>query len=851
MKTPEFSTTLNRIFLSAITASILFGGSQAFGQVNGAGPSDSSLFDDVINVPEDLPVFDAGIVGDVAGETTQLNLSNGGAINAFSLSIRSGVESNISGGTVGRLFASAGSELNVTGGIFSFLETTRDSLTNISGGTFSGDFTTAAGSDVTISGGVFRDGVELRSTSDVDLVGGEFSLNGAAYDGATISLAEGDTFSGVFQNGTAFIFSDVVGDSLSGINLTTTAVPLPTAGNFVVDSQDTTGVPLSLRTGQTLEVNDGGSFTRIFESVGGTINVTGGLLGNVTTSQSSIDVSGGEINNISVLNNGNLDATGSDTLVESVTANSSQFDFRDVTVNGIDASNSVLNFSGTTRVFGEFRVTNNSVLNISDDVTLGTIFSTGSVYLIQDSEVNVSGGTSSLGAVNNTAINLTGGEINGLSAFRSQISMEGGTLQGRAIDSDITLLGGSITPGFSVIGGVLDILGGRAQAGLNLRSFGTVNLLDGRIGRDARIDTGGAVNISGGTIGNNFMVGRLSTNVIAASQPGGMVDISGGVIGDNFTVVLDGTANISGGTFGDDFRVLEGGNVNLFGSNFDLNGLSLDDELCSGEAFTLRDRNGTLSGLLADGSPFSFALNNFHPDATVTLNFVPEPILQLVDGNIIIMMTRMPDEITVTQDSNQLEVNVNNACETFEFAEINRIVIFGFGGIDLIQIDARVETTIHGGGGDDIIFGGKLSAEIFGGPGRDLIVGGPASDFLDGGRGNDVVEGLAGDDQLFGRAARDVLSGGPGNDELFGGLGGDILSGGNGNDLLVGNAGADTLNGNGGDDELIGFGGPDEMLGGPGDDDLSGGAGFDTMDGGGGIDAALDKGEVEIGIENS
>ena len=51
-----------------------------------------------------------------------------------------------------------------------------------------------------------------------------------------------------------------------------------------------------------------------------------------------------------------------------------------------------------------------------------------------------------------------------------------------------------------------------------------------------------------------------------------------------------------------------GSNVNLLGSDFALNGTPIEG-LVVGEAFPVTDRDVTLSGLLADGSPFSFDLN--------------------------------------------------------------------------------------------------------------------------------------------------------------------------------------------------------------------------------------------------
>ncbi|MDH0521415.1 retention module-containing protein [Achromobacter xylosoxidans] len=83
--------------------------------------------------------------------------------------------------------------------------------------------------------------------------------------------------------------------------------------------------------------------------------------------------------------------------------------------------------------------------------------------------------------------------------------------------------------------------------------------------------------------------------------------------------------------------------------------------------------------------------------------------------------------------------------------------------------------TIHGGTGDDIIYG----------------QGG--NDTLYGDDGNDIIYGGAGDDKLYGGEGNDVLHGGSGNDTLEGGNGNDLLIGGKGDDTLIGGAGSDTF----------------------------------------------------------
>ena len=215
-----------------------------------------------------------------------------------------------------------------------------------------------------------------------------------------------------------------------------------------------------------------------------------------------------------------------------------------------------------------------------------------------------------------------------------------------------------------------------------------------------------------------------------------------------------------------------------------------------------------------------------------------------------VLGTQAADDILVTQNGNQLLVNVNGVTTTHNLPTISRLEIFSFGGGDDIEVAAAVPTFISAGFGADEIRGGSLQNEIQGGPGPDVIYGGPLADNINAGRGQDTVFALGGDDIIIGGDAADTLLGGAGNDDIVGGLGADELNGGPGDDNLLGNTGADTLIGGGGNDVLSGQGGPDELLGGPGNDQLTGGEGFDILNGGTGVDEALDQGENEISVEN-
>ena len=137
-------------------------------------------------------------------------------------------------------------------------------------------------------------------------------------------------------------------------------------------------------------------------------------------------------------------------------------------------------------------------------------------------------------------------------------------------------------------------------------------------------NAGSEVNINGGDLGNNF-----------TANSGSEVNIGGGSVGFNFDVFEGSVVNISGGTFGNTFDAFSGSTVNFSGSEFFIEGVALDT-LAIAQAFTITQRDIELSGLLADGEPFSFNLNSndsisgdfFSPEATVTVTLfssVPEP----------------------------------------------------------------------------------------------------------------------------------------------------------------------------------------------------------------------------------
>ena len=147
----------------------LLGPALAKAQVNGSGPSDSALFDTVINVPDDQDSISGGVgnASGVAVPTTQLNVRDGGAVDSMAnfFNANSGSEVNISGGTVDDVFvfnAESGSMVNLMGTEFLLDGVLLDSLV-------AGEAFTINDRDVTLSG-LLADGTpfefDLNSTTN-------------------------------------------------------------------------------------------------------------------------------------------------------------------------------------------------------------------------------------------------------------------------------------------------------------------------------------------------------------------------------------------------------------------------------------------------------------------------------------------------------------------------------------------------------------------------------------------------------------------------------------------------------------------------------------------------------------
>ena len=395
-------------------------------QVFNSGPSDPALFTTVINLPPDpnigkfesiddgtqLNVADGGSVGSQfeANSGSEVNISGGNVGSSFDAN--KGSEINISGGDVSSFFRAIGSEVNISGGNLSTFTANDGSNVTFSGGIVDGLFTANAGSQVSISGGVVGRTFEAMSGSVVDLFGGEFRLNGGAFTGPTITLAEDDVFTGILANGSRFIFSDVEfdllssgGDKLSGVRLNMAPFPVvDSVAELVIDSPvEGLGLP-GMSAGLTLNLVDGGSLPSNFTVIDVTLNVQGGTLGSdVETAGSVVNISEGTVGS-------RFRAySGSEVNISGGTVGDGLLDFGLALGAG---PGSVVNISGG--IVRGLQAESGSIVNITGGtVETGIQYAISSVGLAAESgsQVNISGGTvTGIGFIANegSAVNITG-----------------------------------------------------------------------------------------------------------------------------------------------------------------------------------------------------------------------------------------------------------------------------------------------------------------------------------------------------------------------------------------------------------------------------------------------------------
>lgn len=142
--------------------------------------------------------------------------------------------------------------------------------------------------------------------------------------------------------------------------------------------------------------------------------------------------------------------------------------------------------------------------------------------------------------------------------------------------------------------------------------------------------------------------------------------------------------------------------------------------------------------------------------------------------------TNAADTVTVTKDygssifsfDDRIVVKMTHLGHTdsaaFSANSVHRVRFYGYGGDDYFVNNAPINSSAHGGSGNDTLIGNIKTDYLEGNDGNDVLIGGDGNDTLYGGSGLDRLYGQAGNDFLDGGydGQKDIMIGGAGADEF-------------------------------------------------------------------------------------
>ena len=377
----------------------------------------------------------------------------------------------------------------------------------------------------------------------------------------------------------------------------------------------------------------GGAIHNMFTAYDSDINISGGSAGDdfMAIVGSTVSISGGSV--------------GDDAIVEgtvSISGGSFGRNFMagggTVTISGGTFSDS-FSVSGTATIFGgEFR---------SDGVLISGLNAVGdSVFYLQPGADSLTGtlADGSLFAFADTD-SLRDGPVTLHRAALPPVGPAMITAPSDLVPTGIrggqTLVvedGGIVSRNFTAgFGSTVKVTGG--EVGDNFEAAGaTVYIEDGSVGLAMDALPGSNVFISGGSVGDGLHIYAGSKVTIAGGSigiatqvfDGATVVISGGSVGGGFNAEPGSHISISGGAIGEEFSAEEGSIVRLAGTQFVLDGVDISGSLAVNVPLTITQRDVTLAGVLADGSPFSFDLDS-----------VQEGFLGFFDPHAVLSITRV------------------------------------------------------------------------------------------------------------------------------------------------------------------------------------------------------------------
>ncbi len=266
-----------------------------------------------------------------------------------------------------------------------------------------------------------------------------------------------------------------------------------------------------------------------------------------------------------------------------------------------------------------------------------------------------------------------------------------------------------------------------------------------------------AVTLNAGA-GNDTIIDPNSGNLLILGGPGNdtiiIADTTGPVIvdgGDGSDTYIIRAGNLQGpvtindtGTGGTDTLTIVGtpGDDTLVQttSGFIVNGAVI--HVGSGL------ESATLDGGGGSGDTFD---NQGTPPVAVTVQGV---------GDMVVFGTAGDDQIRFSPTSGGRVVATLNGVVVATFHSPKRLIAYGLGGDDDIQVvgSIGISAWLYGGDGNDRLKGGDGDDVLLGGEGDDLVVGGSGRDLMIGGTGADRLVGNADDDILIaGSTAFDAM----------------------------------------------------------------------------------------------
>ncbi|WP_442484763.1 hypothetical protein [Aeoliella sp. SH292] len=528
-----------------------------------------------------------------------------------------------------------GTQVNLyPGGVIDWNTTVEGTISNptelnIHGGLVRPNLFIDRDTSVNLFGGKVSHGFYFHSTSEVLIHGNEFRVNGVPVaglnqygDSVTIDgdqLPINSIVSGTFEDGTPFAIPLYYGNELK-----LKSVPLPDPDLIYFEAA-------GAREGQTFEVGQFTSLTDGFQAGhGSTVNVTDGDAGDYFKANygSVVNISGGHVGYGFVADVGSSVYISGGKIAFGLRAN----------------ADSVLNISGgylrdggagAIPAYGSAQIT---ITGGSVDLRTTDNFYDSPALILEGAEF-LRGGMPVAGLLNigdevTLSGSLLGSELTGTLTDGTPFDIRSGSAEYITLKlADIGSLPASVTVSEGI--GPQGIASGRSLTlteegtlpdGFRVGSGSVLRVEGGVVSSDLTIMSGGEAHIFAGSVGHEYSGSSGGTKV----EGGGYLEMSGGEL-EWLVVKNEGDATIRGGSLGW-LSIYDNSQVTLVGTSFVLDGVNISGDMTPGVPFDVSQGDGVVSGVLQDGTSFSFFESNFLDslDATSTVRLV---LVELLAGD--------------------------------------------------------------------------------------------------------------------------------------------------------------------------------------------------------------------------